>query len=71
MTVLVGTGTANPALYGGNAPQAFTLCGDVEPELPGSLPNDGKVIEDRRRDDRPGLPDKGDVICARSFWQWR
>ncbi|HSF62969.1 MAG TPA: phenylacetate--CoA ligase family protein [Paracoccaceae bacterium] len=51
MTVLVETRAANPALYEGTVLEALKLRGRVELVPPGSLPNDGKVIEDRRRYD--------------------
>jgi phenylacetate-CoA ligase len=51
MTVLVETRAANPALYEGTVLDVLKLRGRVELVPPGSLPNDGKVIEDRRRYD--------------------
>ena len=51
MTVQVETRAANPALYEGTVMDVLKLRGKVEIVPPGSLPNDGKVIEDRRRYD--------------------
>jgi phenylacetate-CoA ligase len=51
MTVLLETRAANPALYEGSVLDTLKLRGRVELVPPGSLPNDGKVIEDRRRYD--------------------
>ncbi|MFN3936458.1 MAG: phenylacetate--CoA ligase family protein [Gemmobacter sp.] len=51
MTVQVETRAANPALYEGSILAALKLRGRVELVPPGSLPNDGKVIEDRRNYD--------------------
>jgi len=48
MTVLVETRAANPKLYEGTLLDTLKLRGRVELVPPGSLPNDGKVIEDRR-----------------------
>jgi phenylacetate-CoA ligase len=48
MTVQVETRAANPALYEGSVLDTLKLKGRVELVPPGSLPNDGKVIEDRR-----------------------
>ena len=48
MTVQVETRAANPALYEGSVLEVLKLRGRVELVPPGSLPNDGKVIEDRR-----------------------
>jgi phenylacetate-CoA ligase len=51
MTVMVETRAANPAIYEGSVLETLKLRGKVELVPPGSLPNDGKVIEDRRRYD--------------------
>jgi phenylacetate-CoA ligase len=48
MTVQVETRAANPALYERSVLDTLKLKGRVELVPPGSLPNDGKVIEDRR-----------------------
>jgi phenylacetate-CoA ligase len=48
MTVQVETRASNPALYEGSVLDTLKLRGRVELVPPGSLPNDGKVIEDRR-----------------------
>jgi phenylacetate-CoA ligase len=48
MTVQVETRASNPALYEGSVLEVLKLRGKVELVPPGSLPNDGKVIEDRR-----------------------
>ncbi|MFA5537605.1 MAG: phenylacetate--CoA ligase family protein [Gemmobacter sp.] len=48
MTVQIETRAANPALYEGTVLDTLKLRGKVELVPPGSLPNDGKVIEDRR-----------------------
>jgi phenylacetate-CoA ligase len=48
MTVQVETRASNPALYEGTVLDVLKLRGTVELVPPGSLPNDGKVIEDRR-----------------------
>jgi phenylacetate-CoA ligase len=48
MTVKVETRAANPALYEGTILETLKLRGKVELVPPGSLPNDGKVIEDLR-----------------------
>ena len=48
MTVQIETRAANPALYEGSILDTLKLRGRVELVPPGSLPNDGKVIEDRR-----------------------
>ncbi|MFN4171965.1 MAG: phenylacetate--CoA ligase family protein [Pseudorhodobacter sp.] len=48
MTVKVETRAANPALYEGTIFETLKLRGKVELVPPGSLPNDGKVIEDLR-----------------------
>jgi phenylacetate-CoA ligase len=51
MTVQVETRAANPALYEPSVLDTLKLRGRVELVPPGSLPNDGMVIEDRRRYD--------------------
>ena len=51
MTVKVETRAANPALYEGSVLETLKLRGKVEVVPPGSLPNDGKVIEDLRQYD--------------------
>ncbi len=51
MTVMVETRAANPAIYESTVVDVLKLRGKVELVPPGSLPNDGKVIEDRRRYD--------------------
>lgn len=51
MTVMLETRAANPALYEASVLEVLKLRGRVELVPPGSLPNDGKVIEDRRRYD--------------------
>ncbi|MBC7155938.1 MAG: phenylacetate--CoA ligase family protein, partial [Rhodobacteraceae bacterium] len=51
MTVQIETRAANPALYEGSVLDTLKLRGRVELVPPGSLPNDGKVIEDQRRYD--------------------
>ena len=48
MTVQVESRASNPALYEGSVLETLKLRGKVEIVAPGSLPNDGKVIEDRR-----------------------
>lgn len=48
MTVQVESRASNPALYEGSVLDVLKLRGRVEIVTPGSLPNDGKVIEDRR-----------------------
>ena len=48
MTVQVESRASNPALYEGSVLEVLKLRGRVEIVTPGSLPNDGKVIEDRR-----------------------
>ena len=48
MTVQVETRASNPALYEGSVLDVLKMKGKVELVPPGSLPNDGKVIEDRR-----------------------
>jgi len=51
MTVKVETRAANPALYEGTILATLKMRGKVELVPPGSLPNDGKVIEDLRQYD--------------------
>jgi len=48
MTVLIETRAANPKLYEGTLLDTLKLRGKVELVPPGTLPNDGKVIEDQR-----------------------
>ncbi|WP_134725102.1 phenylacetate--CoA ligase family protein [Paracoccus luteus] len=48
MVVQLETKGENPALYEASVLDALKLKGRVELVAPGSLPNDGKVIEDRR-----------------------
>ena len=48
MTVQVESPSGNAAMYEGSVLEALKLKGRVELVAPGSLPNDGKVIEDRR-----------------------
>ncbi|MCC0076082.1 MAG: AMP-binding protein [Rhodobacter sp.] len=48
MTVRIETRAANPALYEGTLLDTLKLRGKVELVPPGTLPNDGKVIEDLR-----------------------
>ena len=48
MTVQLETTAADAALYESTVLEALKLRGRVEIVAPGSLPNDGKVIEDRR-----------------------
>ena len=48
MVVQLETLEQNPALYKASVLDALKLKGRVELVAPGSLPNDGKVIEDRR-----------------------
>ena len=48
MVVQLETNGENPALYEASVLEALKLRGRVELVAPGSLPNDGKVIEDRR-----------------------
>ncbi len=48
MTVQVETEADNPSLFEGSITDTLKLKGRVELVPPGSLPNDGKVIEDRR-----------------------
>jgi phenylacetate-CoA ligase len=51
MTVRVETRAVNPALYESTILETLKLRGKVELVPPGSLPNDGKVIEDLRQYD--------------------
>jgi phenylacetate-CoA ligase len=51
MTVRVETPADNPELYAGSILDSLKLRGRIELVAPGSLPNDGKVIEDLRRYD--------------------
>ncbi|MCC5987592.1 MAG: AMP-binding protein [Pararhodobacter sp.] len=51
MTVLIETRAANPKLYEGTLLDTLKLRGKVELVPPGTLPNDGKVIEDLRQYD--------------------
>ena len=48
MTVFIETRAANPKLYENTLLDTLKLRGKVELVPPGSLPNDGKVIEDQR-----------------------
>lgn len=48
MIVQIETRAANPALYEESVLETLKIRGKVELVPPGSLPNDGKVIEDRR-----------------------
>jgi phenylacetate-CoA ligase len=48
MTVRIETRASNPALYEGTLLDTLKLRGKVELVPPGTLPNDGKVIEDLR-----------------------
>ena len=48
MTVQLETDAQDAARYEGTVFDALKLRGRVELVAPGSLPNDGKVIEDRR-----------------------
>ncbi|WP_461469884.1 phenylacetate--CoA ligase family protein [Pararhodobacter sp.] len=48
MTVRIETRATNPALYEGSLLDTLKLRGKVELVPPGTLPNDGKVIEDLR-----------------------
>ncbi|MEZ5913639.1 MAG: phenylacetate--CoA ligase family protein [Paracoccaceae bacterium] len=48
MTVQIETRAANPALYEASILATLKMRGKVELMPPGSLPNDGKVIEDQR-----------------------
>jgi phenylacetate-CoA ligase len=51
MTVKVETPAHDPELYAGSILDSLKLRGRIEIVAPGSLPNDGKVIEDLRRYD--------------------
>ena len=51
MTVRIETRASNPALYEASVLSTLKLRGEVELVPPGSLPNDGLVIEDLRRYD--------------------
>ncbi len=51
MTVRIETRATNPALYEATVLSTLKLRGEVELVPPGSLPNDGLVIEDQRRYD--------------------
>ena len=51
MTVKVETPAHDPELYAGSLLDSLKLRGRIEIVAPGSLPNDGKVIEDLRRYD--------------------
>ena len=51
MTLKVETRASNPALYEGSVLDTLKLRAKVELVPPGSLPNDGMVIEDQRRYD--------------------
>lgn len=51
MTVKIETKATNPALYEGTMLDTLKLRGTIELVPPGSLPNDGKVIEDLRQYD--------------------
>lgn len=51
MRVQIETRAANPALYEASVLSTLKLRGQVELVPPGSLPNDGLVIEDQRRYD--------------------
>jgi phenylacetate-CoA ligase len=48
MRVLVETGATDPAPYAASVQAVTKLSAEVELVAPGSLPNDGKVIEDQR-----------------------
>lgn len=48
MTVQIETRATNPALYEDSIVATLKMRGNVELLPPGALPNDGKVIEDRR-----------------------
>ncbi|WP_435258573.1 phenylacetate--CoA ligase family protein [Thioclava sp. FR2] len=48
MTVQIETRATNPALYEASIVATLKMRGHVELMPPGALPNDGKVIEDRR-----------------------
>ena len=49
MTVMIETRASNPKLYEGTLLDTLKLRGKVELVPPGTLPNDGKVIEDLRK----------------------
>jgi phenylacetate-CoA ligase len=51
MTVKIETRASNPALYEASVLETLKLRGKVKLVPPGSLPNDGKVIEDLRQYD--------------------
>lgn len=51
MTMRAETRAANPAIHEGSVLETLKLRGKVELVPPGSPPNDGKVIKDRRRYD--------------------
>ena len=48
MTVRIETRATNPGIYEGTVLETLKLRGKVELVPPGTLPNDGKVIEDLR-----------------------
>ncbi|MGP3695836.1 phenylacetate--CoA ligase family protein [Rhodobacter sp. NSM] len=48
MTVQIESRATNPAVYESSVLEALKLRGRIEIVTPGTLPNDGKVIEDRR-----------------------
>ncbi|MCE8421656.1 phenylacetate--CoA ligase family protein, partial [Rhodovulum sulfidophilum] len=48
MTVQIESRATNPAVYEASVLAALKLRGRIEIVTPGTLPNDGKVIEDRR-----------------------
>ena len=48
MTVQIETADGTPGDYADSVRDVLKLKGEVELVAPGSLPNDGKVIEDRR-----------------------
>ncbi|MCE6952050.1 phenylacetate--CoA ligase family protein [Cereibacter sphaeroides] len=48
MTVQIESRATNPAVYEASVLEALKLRGRIEIVTPGTLPNDGKVIEDRR-----------------------
>ena len=52
MTVQIETRASNPKLYEGTVLDTLKLRGKVELVPPGTLPNDGKVIEDQRSYDQ-------------------
>lgn len=51
MTVRIETAATDPARYEGSVVEALKLKGRIEIVPPGSLPNDGKVIDDLRKYD--------------------